>query len=170
VGINYETDITAESLKAAEAPKMLQDDRIDAFFYTVGHPNGAITEATSGRRKVRFIAVEGPGLDELIAKQPYYARAFIPVSLYPQAENAEDVPTFGVKATFVTSMDVSDDIVYAVTKEIFENLEEFKTLHPAYAVLTKENMLTGLSAPIHPGALKYYQEAGLDSLIPDELK
>ncbi|MBD3307858.1 TAXI family TRAP transporter solute-binding subunit, partial [candidate division KSB3 bacterium] len=170
VGINYETDLQAEGLKAAEAPKMLQDGRIDAFFYTVGHPSGAIKEATSGRRKVRFIAVQGSGLDEMIASNPFYAKAFIPVDLYPQAENTEDVPTFGVKATFVTSADVSDEVVYAVTKEIFDNLEDFKKLHPAYAVLTKENMLEGLSAPIHPGAMKYYQEAGMADLVPDALK
>jgi hypothetical protein len=161
VGIDYEKDITAEGLKAAEAPKMLQDGRIDAFFYTVGHPSGAIKEATSGRRKVSFIAVEGPGIDDLIAKNPFYAKAIVPVALYPQAENKEDVPTFGVKATFVTSADVPEEIVYAITKEVFDNLEDFKKLHPAYAVLTKENMLEGLSAPIHPGAMKYYKEVGL---------
>jgi TRAP transporter TAXI family solute receptor len=161
IGIDYEKDITAEGLKAAEAPKMLQDGRIDAFFYTVGHPSGAIKEATSGRRKVRFIAVEGPGIDDLIAKNPFYAKAIVPVALYPQAENTEDVPTFGVKATFVTSADVPEDVVYAVTKEVFDNLEDFKKLHPAYAILTKENMMEGLSAPLHPGAEKYFKEAGL---------
>ncbi len=72
-----------------------------------------------------------------------------------------DVPTFGVKATLCTSADVSDEAVYAVTKEVFENFDEFKTLHPAFANLTKESMLQGLSAPIHPGAMKYYKEAGL---------
>ncbi len=161
LGINHESDIRAEGLKAAESPKMLQDGRIDAFFYTVGHPSGAIKEATSGRRKVSFIAVEGSGIDKLIEENPFYAKAFVPVKLYPQAENTEDVPTFGVKATFVTSADVPDDVVYAITKEVFDNLEDFKKLHPAYAVLTKENMLEGLSAPIHPGAMKYYKEAGL---------
>lgn len=161
VGIDFENDIKAEGLKAAEAPKMLQDGRIDAFFYTVGHPSGAIKEATSGRRKVSFIAVEGAGIDQLIADNPFYAKAFVPVALYPQAENTEDVPTFGVKATFVTSADVPEDVVYAVTKEVFDNLEEFKKLHPAYAVLTKENMLEGLSAPLHPGAEKYFKEVGL---------
>ncbi len=161
LGINHESDIRAEGLKAAESPKMLQDGRIDAFFYTVGHPSGAIKEATSGRRKVSFIAVEGSGIDKLIEENPFYAKAFVPVELYPQAENTEDVPTFGVKATFVTSADVPDDVVYAITKEVFDNLEDFKKLHPAYAVLTKENMLEGLSAPIHPGAMKYYKEAGL---------
>jgi hypothetical protein len=160
-GINWETDITAESVKAAEAPGLLQDGRIDAFFYTVGHPSGAIKEATAGARKVRFIPVTGPGIDKLIADNPYYAKATIPFSLYPGADNDADVETFGVKATFVTSAKVPENVVYAITKEVFDNFDEFKKLHPAYAVLTKENMMEGLSAPLHPGAEKYYKEAGL---------
>ena len=66
-----------------------------------------------------------------------------------------------MKATLVTSSDVPEDVVYAITKEVFENFESFKKLHPAYAALTKESMLMGLSAPLHPGAMKYYTEAGL---------
>ncbi len=77
------------------------------------------------------------------------------------ATNKGDVNTFAVKATFVTSAKVPDDIVYAITKEVFDNLEDFKKLHPAYGVLTKKNMLEALSAPIHPGAMKYYKEVGL---------
>ena len=158
-GINYETDLQAEGVKAAEAPGLLQDGRIDAFFYTVGHPSGAIKEATAGARKVHFVPIVR--VDELLKKYPYYARAIIPKSQYPGATNTEDTETFGVKATFVTSAKVPDEIVYAVTKEVFENFEDFKKLHPAYEILTKENMLEGMSAPIHPGALKYYKEAGL---------
>jgi TRAP transporter TAXI family solute receptor len=161
VGIDYTTDLTAESVKAAEAPGLLQDGRIDAFFYTVGHPSGAIKEATAGARKVRFIPVSGPGIDKLIESNPYYAKATIPVSLYPGAQNDSDVETFGVKATLVTSAKVPDNVVYAITKEVFDNFEDFKKLHPAYAVLTKKNMLEGLSAPIHPGAMKYYKETGM---------
>ena len=159
VGINYEKDLQAESIKASEAASLLQDGRIDAFFYTVGHPSGSIKEATSGARKVTIADITG--IDALLAKYPYYAKATIPVSLYPGAQNDKDVQTFGVKATLVTSAKVSDDIVYAITKEVFDNFEEFKKLHPAYATLTKETMLEGLSAPIHPGAIKYYKEAGL---------
>lgn len=158
-GISWENDLQAESLKADEAAKMLQDGRLDAYFYTVGHPAGSFKEATAGRRKVKFIPIVN--LDNLLKKFPYYAKSFIPVSNYPMAENSEDVPTFGVKATLCTSADVPDDIVYAVTKEIFDNLDAFKKLHPAFAVLTKENMLEGLSAPIADGAMKYYKEAGL---------
>ena len=161
IGLDYEKDIIAENVKAAEAPGLLQDGRLDAFFYTVGHPTGAFKEATSGRTKVRFIPVDGPGIDALIKEKPYYAKSFVPVALYPNAENDKDVPTFGVKATFVTSIKVPEEVVYAITKEVFDNFEEFKKLHPAYEVLTKENMLEGLSAPLHPGAEKYFKEAGL---------
>lgn len=160
-GMNWETDVVAEGLKPAESAKMLQDDRIDAYFYTVGHPNGSFMEASAGTRKVHFVPIEGPGIDQMITEHPYYAKAYIPISQYPNVTNTADVPTYGVKATLCTSADVPDDVVYAVAKEVFENLDEFKELHPAFATLTKENMLEGLSAPIHPGALKYYKEAGL---------
>lgn len=162
VGIDYEKDIKSEGIKAAEAPGLLQDGRIDAFFYTVGHPNGAFKEACAGARKVIFVPLEGPGIDELIKAKPYYAKSVVPVMAnYQGAANTEDINAFGVKATFVTSAKVPDEVVYAITKEVFDNFETFKKLHPAYQVLTKEGMLEGLSAPIHPGAMKYYKEAGL---------
>ncbi len=158
-GIDWESDIKAESLKASEAAKMLQDGRIDAYFYTVGHPNGSFKEATSGARKAHFVPITK--IDGLLKEFPYYAASFIPISEYPNASNTSDVDTFGVKATLCTSADVPDEVVYAITKEVFENLEDFKKLHPAFAVLSAESMLTGLSAPIHDGAMKYYKEAGL---------
>jgi len=162
-------DIKAEQVKAVEAPGLLQDEKIDAFFYTVGHPNGNIKEATSGRIKVGIVSIVGGGLDALLTKNPYYAKAVIPAKFYPNAENKVDADSIGVKATFVASAKLDDEIVYAITKEVFDNLEEFKKLHPAYAVLTKENMLQGLSAPIHKGALKYYEEAGLVKYIDPAL-
>lgn len=162
VGIDWEQDIQAEGIKASEAPGLLLDGRIDAFFYTVGHPNNNFKEAAAGKRKVVFVPITGPGIDALIGRLPYYAKAVVPViGNYPGAANDSDIESFGVKATVVTSADVPDSIVYAVTREVFENLDDFKKLHPAYAGLTKENMLQGLSAPIHPGALTYYREAGL---------
>jgi len=164
-----EEDLSAEYVKAVEAPGLLQDERLDAFFYTVGHPNGNIKEATSGRIKVRIVPIEGEGVERLLETHSYYAKSMIPRSFYPNALNTEDIETIGVKATFVTSRDVDEDIVYAITKEVFENLADFKVLHPAYEVLTKENMLKGLSAPIHKGALRYYREAGLDNHIDQEL-
>ena len=85
----------------------------------------------------------------------------IPVAPYPGVVNKADVSSFGVKATLCTSADTPEDIVYYITKEVFENLNSFKDLHPAFEALTAESMLHGLSAPLHPGALKYYKEIGL---------
>ena len=164
-----EDDIVAEHAKAIEAPGLLQNERIDAFFYTVGHPNGNIKEAASGRIPVRFIPLVGKEIDALIDKHPYYAVTYIPIRFYPNAANKEDVPSFGVKATVVASEKLDEDVVYAITKEVFERFDEFKQLHPAYEVLTKQDMLKGLSAPIHKGALRYYKESGLIRHIPARL-
>jgi TRAP transporter TAXI family solute receptor len=168
-GINWKKDIKAEGMKAVESAQMLQDGRIDAFFYTVGHPNGSIKEATAGNRKVHFVPIPDDIIMPLIKKHPYFAKAFIPTKFYPFASNKKDVPTLAVKATFCTSINVPENVVYAITKEIFDNLDAFKKLHPAFTVLTKQNMLTGLTAPIHPGALKYYKEAGLIKYINKSL-
>jgi len=164
-----EADIKAEYAKAVEAPGLLQDERLDAFFYTVGHPNGNIKEATSGRIKVRIVNIDGAVADAVIAKYPYYSKSVIDMAAYPAAVNEGNAVSVGMKATLVTSSDVPVDAVYAITKEVFENFEDFKKLHPAYSALTKENMLAGLSAPIHAGAVKYYKEAGLDKFIKPEL-
>lgn len=165
------SDVKVEKAKAVESPALLQDERIDAFFYTVGHPNSNIKEATSGRIKVRFVPVEGAQADYLVKKFPYYVKTFINIKDYPTAVNdGKNVPAVGVKATLVTSADVPDKVVYAVTKEVFDNFDEFKTLHPAFADLTKQDMLQGLTAPVHPGAMKYYKEAGLDKYISSSLR
>ena len=156
-----EDEIQAEYVKAVEAPGLLQDERIDAFFYTVGHPNGNIKEATSGRIEVAIIPLTGPAVDALVTERPYYTRALVPIEHYPNAANTEDIPTFGVRGTFLTSAEVPADLVYTVTRMIFENFEEFRALHPAYAVLTRASMLEGLTASVHRGAVRYYRESGL---------
>jgi TRAP transporter TAXI family solute receptor len=159
VNIDYKTDMNAEGIKASESAGLLQDGRIDAFFYTVGHPSSAVREATTGRRKVRFAPIAG--VDKIIKKYPFYTKSFIPAELYPGAVNEGRVGTFGLKATLVTSTQVSDTVVYALTREVFESLEAFKSMNPTHAHLTKPGMLKGLSATLHPGALRYYKEAGL---------
>ncbi len=159
-GLDLE-DIHAEQVKAVEAPGLVQDEKIDAFFYTVGHPNGNIKESTSGRIKVNIIPIVGTGIDRLLEKYSYYAESVISGDDYPNKSTPGDVRTIGVKATLVSSATVEDEIVYAVTKEVFDNFEKFKKLHPAFSTLTKKDMLKGLSAPVHKGALKYYREADL---------
>ncbi len=92
-----EDSVKAEYAKAVEAPGLLQDERIDAFFYTVGHPNGNIKEATSGRIKVKIVPITGAAADALINKYSYYAKSLIAIDNYPTAANTEDVSSVGVK-------------------------------------------------------------------------
>ncbi len=148
----------ASELKPAEQSAALGDNKVDAIIYTVGHPNGSIQEATS-TVDAKLVNVTGDAIDKLVADNPYYAKATIPGGLYKG--NDDDVQTFGVKATFVTSADVDDDVVYTVVKAVFDNFDRFKGLHPAFANLKEEEMIAdGLSAPLHPGAEKYYKERG----------
>jgi hypothetical protein len=153
-------ELEAETFEPTSYGSMLQDGKIDAVFYTVGHPNGAIKEVTAGqRRKVRFVPITG--LDQLLAQSPYYARAEIPLRHYPAAVNDQPVETIGMPTTLVTHADVDEEIAYTITKAIFENLDQLKKQHAALADLTRESMLQGLSAPLHPGAKRYLTEAGL---------
>ena len=145
----------ASELKPAEQAAALGDNKVDAIIYTVGHPNGSIQEAVSTVEAV-LVPVEGEAIDKLVADNPFYAYASIPGGMYPGSD--ADTKTFGVKATFVTSADVPDDVIYEVVKAVFDNFDRFKKLHPAFENLKEEEMIKdGLSAPLHPGAVKYYK-------------
>lgn len=158
-GLNPSKDIDLRNTTPADSPREMQDGRLDGFFYTVGHPNITVREAVAGSRMVHFVPIND--IDPLLKKFPYYSRTLIKISEYPEASNKEDVQTVGMLATLVTSSRQPDDVVYALTREVFENLDELKSLHPALAGLTREGMLQGLTAPLHPGAVKYYKETGL---------
>nr|WP_231870195.1 TAXI family TRAP transporter solute-binding subunit [Grimontia celer] len=146
-------------LKAAEQSKALCDNKIDAMVYTVGHPSGAIQEATTACDSV-IVEVNNAASNKLVSDNDYYRTATIPGGMY--RGNDGDVQTFGVGATFVSSAEVPEDVIYNVTKAVFENFDDFRRLHPAFANLKKEEMVAdGLSAPLHPGAAKYYKEVGL---------
>lgn len=108
---------------------------------------------------MKIIPLTGAGIDTLLAENPAYAAATIPGGMYPG--NADDIASWGPKATFVTSANTSDDVVYAVVSAVFENFDAFKKLHPAFGRLVESEMVVdGLSAEIHPGAMKYYKERG----------
>ena len=148
----------AAELKSAETGQALCDNKIDAYYWLVGHPS-ALTEETLNTCDSNLVNATGPEVDKLVAANPYYRKAVIPAGMY---NNKEDIHTFGVGATFVTSADVPDEVVYVVAKAVMSNLDDFKKLHPAFAHLKAEEMIKdGLSAPLHPGAIKAYKELGL---------
>jgi len=148
----------ASELKATEQAQALCDNKIDAFVYQVGHPNGSIQEAFSSCDS-HFVEVSGDYIDELVEENAFYAVATIPAALYEGIE--DDTKTFGVRASFVSSSDVPEETVYVVVKAVFDNFDRFKRLHPAFGNLQEDQMISaGLSAPLHDGAAKYYREKG----------
>jgi uncharacterized protein len=148
----------ASELKADEHGAALCDNKIDGFFYGVGHPSANIQDpiTTCG---AKLVPLTGPAIDKLVAQYPFYAKVDIPGGLY--AGNPNPTPTYGVLASFVASAKVPDETVYQLVKAVFENFDDFKKLHPAFANLDPKRMVKdGLSAPLHPGAMKYYKEKG----------
>lgn len=148
----------AAELKPAEQASALNDNNIDAMTYFVGHPNGSIQEATTTVDAV-FVPIEGPEIDALLAEKSYYTKAQIPGGMY----KGNDKPTasIGGKAVLSTSAKISPDVVYQVVKSVFDNLDRFKKIHPAFNDLDEKEMIkAGLSAPLHEGAIRYYKERG----------
>lgn len=149
----------ASELRPAEAVKALCEGKIDAMVFAAGHPNGLIQEITSDCGAL-LVPVEGAETEKLLSAHPYYARTAIPGGMYKN--NPQNTATFGVRATLVTTAQMDEEIVYQLTKAVFDNFDSFKTLHFVFATLDKDRMMSsGLTAPLHPGALRYYKEAGL---------
>ena len=149
----------ATEYKPAEQTQALCENKVDATIYIVSHPNGAIQEATTTCDTV-ILEAAGPEVDKLIADNPYYAETVIPGGLYDR--NAEDIRTFGIKATLVTSAAVGEDVIYEIVKAVFDNFEEFRNLHPALTYLDPKQLpLSANTAPMHPGAARYFKEKGM---------
>ncbi|MCR4377955.1 MAG: TAXI family TRAP transporter solute-binding subunit [Rhodospirillales bacterium] len=146
-------------LHSAEQSKALCDNQLDAIFFTAGIPNASVKEATLSCDTV-LVPMDGAWVNDFLTLHPAYAQGVIAGGTY--RGTSIDTPTFGPKAVVLTSVNMPDEVAYQIVKSVFENFEDFKNLHPAFAHLTKEAMVKdGLSAPLHPGALRYYQEVGL---------
>ena len=146
-------------IKSNDQTKALCEGKIDALVYAGGHPNGAIQQVTSACQ-TRLVDVASADIDKLIAVHPFYVRASIPGGMYNS--NPQETKTFGVRALLGASADMDNDVAYEIVKAVFENLENFKTLHPVFASLDAKRMVVNEDiAPLHPGALKYFREKGL---------
>lgn len=153
-----ETDLAdAAELKNDAAAERLCSNMLDASLMIVGHPSGMIERQLTSCR-LKLVPVSGPGVDALVAMRPYYTAATIPGPAYGLAA---DVPTFGVKATLVTSASVPEDTVHALTIAVMTNLGKLRQ-QQALAGLKPHDM-TGqsLTAPLHPGAARAFRELGL---------
>ena len=146
-------------LSDSEQASALCSGKIDAMIYTVGHPSGAAREATEDCDS-RLLAVDDAQVAAMLRESSYYHWDKIPGAIY--RGNVKSTPTFGVDAIFFTSSSLSEQAAYDIVKTLFENLDTFRQLHPAFARLEPEKMVQGeFAVPLHPGALRYYREVGL---------
>ena len=145
-------DIEAQNLDFGESADSIQSGQIDAAFITAGYPTGAV-EALNATKVVSIVPVSAEKAEELIAKYPYYAVDTIPAGTYGLAE---DVPAVSVLAMLAVNKDLSDDLVYAMTKAIYSNTS--KISHAKGALIKAETALDGIGIEIHPGAQKYFDE------------
>ncbi|UTF50333.1 TAXI family TRAP transporter solute-binding subunit [Desulfomicrobium sp. ZS1] len=156
-GLDFNKDFSAEALQQAEASRALVDQKVDAFFFTVGNPSAAVEEPAQSV-DLDIVPINSDGIKDFVAKHPYYIMTTIPAGTYKGVDKG--VETYAVTATVISSESVSEEVVYDMVKTVFENLDELKASHAAFRNLNPKEMLQGLSAPLHPGAIKYYKEKG----------
>lgn len=161
IGLDPEKDLTLMRRPSYEASELLQQGEIDAYFYTVGHPNLSIKEASHGERKIMLVAPDQAFVSSQASQKEFLVETIIPINYYAETANEEPVRTLGVKAILFCNADMDEEVVYHMVKEVFENFDLFKRQHPAFADLTPENLSTKLILPLHPGAERYFKEAGL---------
>ena len=151
--------LLAEKMSRGEQTLAFCNDQIQAMFFTVTHPDAAIRRAAE-ICDADLVNLGGDAINGILAAKPYLASATIPKGTYP-GMNAT-IKSFGATITIVTSSDASDELIYSITKAVFENLPELEKIHPALRNLDPKLMVrNGLTAPIHDGAMRYYREKGL---------
>jgi len=159
LGWTSDTFSAAVELHSAEQSKALCDDQVDAIVFTAGIPNASVKEATV-RCDAVLVPVDEAWVDGFVALNTAYTKASIPAETYRGAP--KDTQTIGLKAVALTSTLMPDEVAYEIVKAVFENFDHFKNFHPAFVGLDKKSMVKdGVSAPLHPGALKYFKEVGL---------
>ncbi|HWO77542.1 MAG TPA: TAXI family TRAP transporter solute-binding subunit [Bacillus sp. (in: firmicutes)] len=154
-GLSIEDDINAQNLDFAESTGGIQDGNIDAAFITAGTPTGAV-EGLSATVEVKIVPIAEDKIEELVAEYPYYAKDVIPAGTYGMEG---EVTTVAVLAMLAVTDSLSEDVVYDITKAIYENAD--KISHAKGEFIKKESALNGIGIDLHPGAEKYFKEAGI---------
>ena len=153
-----ESDINAQYQSFADSADALKDGKIDAAFIVAGAPTPAITELCT-TNNAYLVPIDGAVADALMASCPFYTTYSIPAGTY--TGQTEDVTTVTVKATLIVSASAKEDDVYKLTKAIFDNIDAITKENGKGAELSIENATSGMTAPFHAGAAKYFAEKGV---------
>jgi uncharacterized protein len=158
LGLGRDDFADVRELPAVEQYRAFCDSEVNVIVYSVGHPSGLIHDVTRACQGV-LIDVSGPAIDHMLAEHREYEGVVIPGGTY--SANQADVRTFGVRAVVVASPRVSDAMAYEITRTVFDNVDAFRRLHPAFETLSVAEMMQPRGrAPVHAGALRYYRERG----------
>jgi TRAP transporter TAXI family solute receptor len=155
-----EADIQPEFLKPDQAADRMRDGAMDAFFFVGGYPAGAISELAS-QHAVKLIPISCDEAPKICEEFKFFAPDVIPGGTYEG--NADDVQTLSVGAQWVTSADQPEELIYQITKALWNDnsRKQLDAGHAKGKAITKETALNGVGIPLHPGAEKFYKEAGL---------
>lgn len=154
-------EITLSQHSAAMAPELLKKEEIDAYIYTSGHPNLSVLEASTGSRKVLLVPLDDALIRQLVSENPLMIPVALPTRFYPSIQFRGTVPTIGVRSVLFTRADVAEETVYRLVREVLTNFEFFKRQHPVLQDLTPRQAASIKVIPLHPGAARYFREAGL---------
>ncbi|TVR70405.1 MAG: TAXI family TRAP transporter solute-binding subunit [Spirochaetaceae bacterium] len=155
-GISYD-DIRADFLSFAEAADALRDGNVDAAFVTAGLPTAAVTDVST-THNVKILSIDDSVARAIIADYPFYDQVTIPAGTYSRQDS--DVSTVAVMAMLSVRAGLSEDLVYRVTKALFENLDMFAAAHARGGNLSLETATGGMPLDLHPGAARYFREVG----------
>ncbi len=153
-----ESDIQPQYQSFADSADALKDGKIDAAFIVAGAPTPAIQELTT-TNKAYLVPIDGDIATKLMNDSPFYTTYKIPANTY--TGQTEDVTTVTVKATLIVSADATEDDVYKLTAAIFDHVDDITTAHAKGAELSIDNATSGMEAPFHKGAAKYFAEKGV---------
>lgn len=151
-------DMSVSYLSFSESADAYKDKHIDSFFVTSGIPNASIQDI-SAQNPVSLVSLSDEAIKSLVEKYPFFVEYTIPANTYNG--QTSDVKTVAVMATLATNAEASEDVIYNITKALFDNQAELASAHAKGAELSLEEAINGISIPLHPGAEKYFKEAGL---------
>ncbi len=153
-------DIKPEYLAFGQAMELLKDNQLDAVMVDAGAPNSAIIDIST-QHAIKILSIDVENIQKIKEKYPYFSDPVtIPVGTYSGVD--EDVVTTGSKTTLCTRAELSDEMVYNILNAMFENKDKIAQIHEKGNSIILETALDAFSIPMHPGAVKYYEEHGLE--------
>lgn len=155
------SELTLMEKPVSRSSDLLEEGEIDAYFFMVGHPAFSVKEAAAGKRPVRLVTLSQPLIDHVVKTYTYVTAEPIPIDYYPDLMNEGPVATIGAPTVLFTHEDMSEETVYRMVKAVMTNLDLFRRQHPAFRDLAAEEMAQTPVVPLHPGAERYFKEAGL---------